>query len=171
MQNQEEMVNQLVQKDQQIALLQEEVNSYAKTVQNSASGQPLTGLKPNGSQHFDSHASEGQIHSVEKSAERQKAPILIGKAAQPEKDWQKEFQKAKKALQFKEKEILKMRAEVQKMQKETTEKTNKELQVNKDVESQVKSLKDQLRSKTVEIKRKEERLTEQDSRLKRLEDS
>jgi hypothetical protein len=102
----------------------------------------MTGLKPNNSQHFESHASEGQIQSVEKSAERRGAPILIGKAAQPEKDWQKEFQKAKKALQFKEKEILKMRAEVQKMQKETSDKATKELQLNRDTESQVKTIKD-----------------------------
>ena len=57
------------------------------------------------------------------------------------------------------------------MQKETSDKVSREAQVNKDVETQVKTLKDQLRSKTVEIKRKEDRLNEQDSRIKRLEDS
>ena len=80
------------------------------------------------------------------------------------KDIQKELQKARKTLREKEKEMVKMRAEVNTWRKESQEKAKNDNQMNKDQEGYVKSLKDKLREVKLECKRKEDKVIEHTSK-------
>ena len=86
------------------------------------------------------------------------------------KDIQKELQKARKTLREKEKEMVKMRAEVNTWRKESQEKAKNDNQMNKDQEGYVKSLKDKLREVKLECKRKEDKVIEHTSKQSKLEE-
>lgn len=86
------------------------------------------------------------------------------------KDLQRELQRAKKTLKEKDKDLLKMKTEVSQLRKEIEKAKSNEQAQNKDVETQIKALKDKLLLQKGEARRKDEKISEVETQKKKLED-
>lgn len=76
----------------------------------------------------------------------------------------------RKMLREKEKDTVKMRAELGQLKKECQEKQKSELVHNRDAETQLKTLKEKLKDQKSEVKRREEKLGDSESRIRKLEE-
>lgn len=91
-------------------------------------------------------------------------------AAANTKEIQRDLQRARKAVREKDKEILKLKTEINHIRRESQEKLKSESQHNKDSESQVKQLREKQRDLKMDLKRRDDKLSEAELKAKRLEE-